>query len=317
MRRRNLLAVVVVLAGSLGPGVVSCVFNFDVTNCDDYPMVGCSGVSTSGGGHDGGTGGGSPDGCDPSKTSKPVVDSCGVFVSPTGSDGNAGTKEKPLKTITAALAKNATVYACAGAAPFSEAVMVSKAATLYGALDCASWVYDESKKTQLTAKADAVPLTLASAATGVEVVDFKIIAADAMMSGGSSIAVVADHATVTFTRCDLLAGDAKDGDLGTSGGMPAMQAAPGLAGDNAGTMGSSSGGNGGKNATCNLNGGNGGNGGSIVSGPGQDGQAGDNGNGGAKGTGDIGPGCSNGTNGSKATSGMSGGKGRACTPRPG
>ena len=36
-----------------------------------------------------------------------------------------------LKTIGAALGKGAAVYACAGAMPFSEAVTVSKAVTLY------------------------------------------------------------------------------------------------------------------------------------------------------------------------------------------
>ena len=46
-------------------------------------------------------------------------------------------------------------------------VTIAASAKLYGALDCAKgWVYDASKKTQLTAAADAIPLTLTSAASG-------------------------------------------------------------------------------------------------------------------------------------------------------
>ena len=304
MRRQAILVTTALLAaGGLGNG---CLFKLDCTE-DDTCRAGTGGSSSSGTMTSTGGTGGSPDGCDPSKTSHPVADGCGVFVSPLGDDMGKGTKDKPLKTLTAALARSATIYACAGAAPYTEAVTFDKGVTLYGALDCAhGWAYDAKKKTVLTAKADAIPLTLTSAASGAEVVDFKIIAADATASGGSSIAVVADHAMVTLTRCDLLAGDAKDGDAGVSGGMPAMQAAPGLNGKDAGITGSSSGGAGGDNITCNLLGGNGGNGGPAPSGNGGDGTPGDTGNGGAKGTGDTGPGCSNGTNGSKATSGKPG-----------
>jgi hypothetical protein len=176
--------------------------------------------------------GGTPEGCDPSKTSKPVADSCGVFVSPTGGDGNAGTKEKPLKTIAAALAKGSTVYACAGATPFSEAVMIEKAATLFGALDCASWAYDKSKKMQLTAMADAVPLTVPSAASGTELHDFAISAADAKTPGVSSIAVLSDHAEVTLERVDVAAGS---GAAGAPGGVQAKVMTPAAADGGSGT----------------------------------------------------------------------------------
>ena len=37
-----------------------------------------------------GTDSGMPTACDPTKASGPVADSCGVFVSPAGDDGNAG-----------------------------------------------------------------------------------------------------------------------------------------------------------------------------------------------------------------------------------
>jgi hypothetical protein len=164
-----------------------------------------------------GTGGGSVQpGCDPSTSAGPVADACGVFVSPMGDDGNAGTKEEPLKTITAALGKGTAVYACAGAVPFTEVVTVSKAVTLFGALDCTTWGYDATNKTQLTAAADAVPLTLASTAGGSKVHDFAITAEDAMTAGGSSIAVIANGVMASFTRTDITAGNGKEGLAGTT-----------------------------------------------------------------------------------------------------
>jgi hypothetical protein len=210
-------------------GVAGCIFHFE-DDCD--AAANCS-PGTSGSSSSTGTAGGTPEGCDPSKTSKPVAESCGVFVSPSGSDGNAGTKGKPLKTITAALAKGATIYACAAATPFEEAVDIGKAATLYGALDCASWVYDASQKTQLTAKADAVPLTITGASGDVEVNDFAIAAVDATADGGSSIAVLVAQATVGLTRCDLTAGNGKAGLAGAPYSGAAQAGVVGNAGKNA------------------------------------------------------------------------------------
>ena len=88
--------------------------------------------------------------------------------------------------------------------------------TLFGALDCGTWAYDAAKKTQLTAPADMVPLTLSSSASGTEVEDFAITAADATKDGGSSIAVIADDVTASFTRTDITAGNGKDGLAGTT-----------------------------------------------------------------------------------------------------
>jgi hypothetical protein len=190
----------------------------------------------------GGTGGGDagpPPGCIPSKSKDPVADACGIFVSATGDDSAAGTKEKPLKTIQAALAKGSTIYACAGAMPFTEAVTIGKAATLFGALDCASWSYDAAKKTLLTAAADAVPLTLTSAASGSEVRDFAINAVDATAAGGSSIALLDDHADLALDHVDVTAGK---GVAGAAGAVQAQAQTPATA----------NGGNGSDNAACTV-----------------------------------------------------------------
>ncbi len=171
--------------------------------CPDGTMN-CFGAKDAGpdgdSGSDGGDGGeaGPPPSCIPSMNSEPVAATCGVFVSSEkGDDTNGkGTPTSPYKTIGHALAKNAaTIYACAGTTPYSEALSVDQKVTLFGALDCGTWKYDAANKTQLTALADMVPLTLSSSsASGTEVEDFAITAADATVAGGSSIAVLDDNA---------------------------------------------------------------------------------------------------------------------------
>jgi hypothetical protein len=189
---------------------LGCVLSTPV-NCEN-DLVGCP-VGTS-------------PGCDPSTTTSAVSDTCGIFVSPSGDDGNQGTKEKPLKTLGAALGKGMAIYACAGATPFSEVVTVNKAVTLFGAMDCTSWAYDATNKTQLTAAADAVPLTLTSAASGSELHDFAITAADATTAGASSIAIVDDGASVLLKGVSVTAGA---GAAGATGMAQTQVATPSMA----------------------------------------------------------------------------------------
>ena len=175
------------------------------------------------GGHDGGTGGhdsGPPPACIPSENTAAVADTCGLFVSSSkGSDTTGkGTQLSPYKTLKHALseANGKPVYACGEA--FTEAVTISASVELYGALDCANktWTYDASTKTQLTAGADEVPLTLTSAASGSAVYDFAVTAVNATQPGGSSIAVLDDQAGLDLVRCDLSAGKGADGGPGVT-----------------------------------------------------------------------------------------------------
>ena len=263
-------------------------------------------TTTSGGGGTGGT----PINCVPSDGKDPVAESCGVFVSSSfGVDDQAkdrGGKAKPFKSIGAALMKVdvARVYVCAES--FSEAVVVSSAVELYGAVDCLkSWAYDPSKKTTLTAAEDQIPLTLGNAAGAATVEDFAISAAAAKAPGGSSIAVLANGATASLTRCDLTSADASGGGLGVDGGPQETPAQGGIKGDDAGAMSTFAGGGGGKNMICSLQAGKGGDGG-VLSGDGIDGTQGDGNMGGAKGTGDTGAGCTPGGQGGNGGKGMSG-----------
>lgn len=182
----------------------------------------------------GGQGGGIPADCIPSDASVPVADDCGLFVSSSlGADTNPGTKAAPFATIGAALAARGTsgaIYVCAEA--FTEAVGVTSGVSLFGGLDCnAGWSWSEAGRSTLTAMADEIPLTLTMGGGSSRIENFAITAADAMMPGGSSIAMLAANANAALTRCELVAGNGADGDDGMD--QPAMDA--GLNG----TMGSS------------------------------------------------------------------------------
>ncbi len=163
-----------------------------------------------------GGGGSIPAGCDPAQNKDAVADTCGAFVSPTGNDESGkGTKASPFKSFKRALEKNDTIYACVGQAAFTEEVVLDKKATLFGGLDCAAWTYDETKRTALTAEPDKIPLELTSAAGGSAIENFAISAKDAVTLGGSSIAVIAEAAEVSFTRTDINAGNGREGEDGT------------------------------------------------------------------------------------------------------
>ena len=178
-----------------------------------------SGSTSSSGGTGGG--GGAPASCVPSENADPVADSCGVFVSSSlGTDGNGGVKVAPAKSIGYAIGqaknKSGRVYACAEA--FAEAVTIADGVTIYGGLDCTkAWGYiGATKKTALTADADAIPLMVTSAASGTEIHDVAITAADATKDGGSSIALLDDSAELLLERVDLVAGAGKAGTPGAA-----------------------------------------------------------------------------------------------------
>ncbi len=190
-------------------------------------------------GHDGGTAGvesGRPPSCNPSESTSVVADICGVFVSSSkGSDTTGqGTKEAPFRTLGEALAEamGRPVYACGER--FTESVWLPESATLYGGLDCTKgWVYDASQKTQLTAAADVIPLTVSMATTNAELFDFAITSANATQPGASSIAVLVAQSAASFTRCDLTAGDGKEGAAGVPHPIAAPAGKTGLTGADA------------------------------------------------------------------------------------
>ncbi|WP_437658021.1 PGRS family protein [Sorangium sp. So ce1182] len=184
-----------------------------------------------------------PSMCVPSENASAVDDGCGVFVSSSGADRNTATKELPLKTLREALARaeeNRTrrVYACAGT--FEEAVEVTQGVTIYGGLDCAngwSWA-GEQRKTVLTAGVGEIPLVVRGGGgeTKVRVEDVHVQARgvgpdeQVRFAGASSIAALAEEASVELSRCVLEADDAAAGEAGAAYSVSAMQSEDGKRG---------------------------------------------------------------------------------------
>lgn len=282
--------------------------------CGELLTCQTSGGSGSGGAESASSGSGGGAGyinCDPT-IGKEVSNSCGVWAAPDGSDPDdmhpqattLGQAVDMISTRTQGQPKN--IYACFGT--FKETITLPGGVTLWGALDCVHyWYWDPANaKTVLTppdAMPDSIPLTVKNDPndqSSAAVVDFVITAVPATVPGGSSIAVLVDTATATFTRCDLSAGDAMAGADGASGGA-AIGATPGMNGGNGADAGAGSaiGGASGTN-TCdstNLAGGEGGAG--APSGSANQGGSGDGAVGASGGHGDMGSGCADGEDGSE------------------
>lgn len=172
-----------------------------------------------------------PPGCDPAVDPKDapkcVVSEFGVFVDATGgADANPGTKESPVKSITAALGKVANknrVYVCDGT--YAEHVKLTSAVSLYGGFACGAWSYSGTKPK--VAPADVgYALEIAYTTGDITVSDLSFVAANAVDKGQSSIAAFVHKASkVAIARSDLQAGTGKeglDGDGGTTGTITAV-----------------------------------------------------------------------------------------------
>lgn len=166
----------------------------------------------------------------------PSTDPCiinetyGIFVSPAGSDFNAGTQLSPVQTIGHAmdLAKTAgkRVFACGSAGSYGEILTVAPSrdgVSAYGGLDCTTsasqWTYSAADKATLAPAANSA-LLVSGLTTGVTFEDFGFVSADTSAPGASSIAVFVSSAqNVAFHRVAMTAGNATAGGAaGASGG---------------------------------------------------------------------------------------------------
>lgn len=178
------------------------------THTDD-----CAIANTCEGG-DGGQGGGTVDpACVPSEAEGAVAETCGVFVRASGSDESGdGSQASPFASIGHAIenAGGKSVYVCAEG--FTEAVRLPNGTSLFGGLACdAGWVRDPVERTRLTSPKDTVPLFLENGTKATRIEDFRISAPNAEIAGGSSIAVIANVATTSFTSCEIIANEGKLG----------------------------------------------------------------------------------------------------------
>jgi hypothetical protein len=155
-----------------------------------------------------------------------------------GDDANPGTRERPARTFQRAIALARSgpkrVYACAEV--FAEAAVVPSGVEVWGGLDCGQdWLYlGGDHRTVLAPEPDLVPLRVELGEDGglSMLADLRLNAADAILPGGSAIAMmVLSGAAVELRRSELLAGDGADGAPGQRGGeVPAKGGTPGASG---------------------------------------------------------------------------------------
>lgn len=171
-----------------------------------------------------------PPGCDPAvdpKDSAPCVSNeFGLFVSPTGDDANAGTKEAPFATLHTALAVLAQggkrrIYVCSGSGQkFVDSLTIDDRAGglgLYGGFSCGDWSYAGGRAMLAPSTPGAIPITIGGVTTAVTIEDFDVRAPAGAPPGGSSIAMlVHDTIGVKLARVALTAGAGAHGADGTT-----------------------------------------------------------------------------------------------------
>ncbi len=185
-----------------------------------------------------------------------------LWVSPSGSDANAGTRSAPMATIQAAIdaadngGQGADVYVAAGS--YAESLTLRSRVSVYGGFDPATWQRDvEANRPVVSGDAVAVHGVISNSLT---VEGLEIVAADATGTGASSIAVFLDNsADVTLRRNILTAGAGTAGGNG-SGGSAGNRGSKGGSGSNPTSLciPGSPGGSGGSSYTSGGKGGSGG-----------------------------------------------------------
>jgi hypothetical protein len=171
-------------------------------------------MGTSGEGGDGADDAGH-DPCIDSRDAACLDPASSIFVSAANGDDQAdGTKEKPLRTIKAALDKsNASkrrIYVCDGRYAEDVTIDASKGGvSLFGGVDCA-W---NAAQVQPIIGASSSALTISGAAQTVTIADLAFQAIDAQK--GSSIAAFVNASHVELKRVRLSAGKGAAGSPGT------------------------------------------------------------------------------------------------------
>lgn len=213
-----------------------------------------------------------------------IPSACGIWVSASlGDDGNDGSQGAPVATLdqalSLALAGPRRVYACSET--FSGPLIWPARVSLHGGFTCADldWHLEaEAEPTTLTAPANEIPLTLTgSSNTSASILtDLRVVASDATVPGGSSIAVLVwPDARAEIRRSSMESGNGADGLDGNSGDH-LIPATDGLLGNNGVAACAAPFGKGGQVVTLDCGdsvsfGGRGGHGGELSANPGDDG----------------------------------------------
>ncbi len=172
-----------------------------------------------------------------------VVDAFAVFVdAASGDDTAAGTKERPLQHLAAAVEKangagKRRVYACTGT--YAEHVRLTSAISIYGGFACKTWASDGSKPT-IAPGDKGYALHIENVSAAVTISDVELVGPDvsALKDGTSSIAVFASKSNVTFVRALIKGGapaNGADGKAGDPGALTGVSSGAMDAKGNAGT----------------------------------------------------------------------------------
>jgi hypothetical protein len=220
--------------------------------------------------------------CTPSAAPGAVDEGCGIFVK-AGSDGGEGSKARPFGTLSEAIEPavkaSKRIYVCTAPLMEKAEVKVPSGVRIYGGVDCEKeWAYvGSSTKSVLSAPSGMIPLRLVAGKDVTEVHDMHVIAEAASKPSGSSIAVLADGAKVSFVGAVIEARDAMPGADGQAFGAAAASGLDGNPGELACSGASVLGAEGPANKCADGDsvGGPGGNGSAAQGGPGGSGQPGD------------------------------------------
>ncbi|KYF91595.1 hypothetical protein BE20_14265 [Sorangium cellulosum] len=187
----------------------------------------------------------SPPPCAGDPATTPAKEECGVFVARHGDDARAGTRQEPVRTLQHAVQKallegKPHVYACAE--DFHEAVRLPSGVEIWGgrACDREDWAFlGADHPTVVAPPAGRVPVRVH--AHGAVLSDLfssdprsllfgvRLVAADAIEPGGSSIAlIVTDDAEVEVSWSEIFAGNGAPGAPGEDAPLEVAEAgAPG------------------------------------------------------------------------------------------
>ncbi|MCL2723375.1 MAG: hypothetical protein FWD69_02965 [Polyangiaceae bacterium] len=158
--------------------------------------------------------------CDTTQAPTNVSEDNGVFVN-AGIDAAAasdGSRNKPFKAIGQALANlsgRSSVFVCASASAYAEAVTLPANVSLYGGFECTSWVYT-CERPKVAPDQPGIALNIASS-TGTTIADMTFVAKDASLAGDSSIAIFIANSEVALRRVTGVSGN---GVAGKKGDVP-------------------------------------------------------------------------------------------------
>ncbi len=227
-----------------------------------------------------------------------------IWVSPSGDDGNAGSRTAPMATVQAAInaakagGAGADVYVAEGT--YAESITLASDVSVYGGYTGANWFRDA---TVFITTIDGGPIAMRGVDTDNLTIDgLTIRSGNATANGASSIALSFARSTnLTISNNLIFASNGMPGATGAKGTTPA-KAPNGAKGSKAGSCIPSNKGGAGGNGSGN-DGGKGGTGGSAG---GFKGSGGGGSNGGAAGKGGF---ASSGKSGTGGTAGSRGGHG--------